>query len=153
MAPLTWSEPAIFCGFFARILFRRFFSLCLKDFLCYSKIFCVRSKRNYSLVLNLHIWAKYIGWLRGLSHQFHRKKVKYMTLDQGTLAALHTLCKSRCNSCLFQCCFPPPPFLFLFLYSFHISPLLKVHKNENLLAPILKFVLFHIYLCINIKVL
>jgi hypothetical protein len=62
--PLTWSEPVIFCGFFARILCRRFFSLCLKDFLCYSKIFYVRSKRNYSLVLNSQIWAN----LRVSSH-------------------------------------------------------------------------------------
>ncbi len=30
---------------------------------------------------------------------------------------------------------------------------LKVHKNENILAPILKFVVFHFYLCLNIKVL
>jgi hypothetical protein len=30
---------------------------------------------------------------------------------------------------------------------------LNVHKNENFLAPILNFVLFHCLLCPNIKVL
>jgi hypothetical protein len=30
---------------------------------------------------------------------------------------------------------------------------LKVHKNENILAPILNFVGFHCQLCLNIKVL
>jgi hypothetical protein len=30
---------------------------------------------------------------------------------------------------------------------------LKVHKNENFLASILNYVLFHCYLCINNKIL
>jgi hypothetical protein len=30
---------------------------------------------------------------------------------------------------------------------------LKVHKNENFLSSILNFVLFHCWLCINIKIL
>jgi hypothetical protein len=31
--------------------------------------------------------------------------------------------------------------------------MLKVHKNDNFLAPILNFVLFHCLFCLNIEIL
>jgi hypothetical protein len=44
---------------FGRILFREFFHFVSRIFFI-SKIFYVRSKRNYSLVLNSQIWANYM---------------------------------------------------------------------------------------------
>jgi len=52
---VTRSEAAFFCGFFASMLFRRFFHIV-------SKISSVMKKsitylRNYSVVLNSQIWG------------------------------------------------------------------------------------------------
>jgi hypothetical protein len=37
-------EPALICGFFARMPFRRFISVCFKDFFCSEEINYVRSR-------------------------------------------------------------------------------------------------------------
>jgi hypothetical protein len=52
---------------------------------------------------------------------------------------------------LFQ--FKQKPVIFLPPVPADEFPCLKVNKNENFLASILNFVLFHCYLCQNIKIL
>ncbi len=55
-APLTWSEPVIFGGFLPDF-FSQTNSLCLEDFLCYSKTITYVRHETFSLVLNSQIWA------------------------------------------------------------------------------------------------
>ncbi len=48
--------------------------------------------------------------------------------------------------CIVYCISSSPTLTYTQTYTLHTVILLKVHKNENFLAPILNFVLFHLIL-------